>query len=159
MKDKLVPWRKGAVQRNPEWGGNPFDTLLREVNDLLDTYRGNHGAGLRRVASAGWELSETDDEVRVKAELPGMDKKDIHVSVDEGLLTIRGEHKEEKETKKRNYHVSEMSYGGYSRSIPLPAEVDATKAKAKFKHGVLTLHIPKTERGKAATKHIAVSEG
>lgn len=158
MKDKLVPWRKRSVQQNPDWGANPFDTLLREVNDLFDTYRDNCGAGLRRVASAGWELSETDDEIRVKAELPGMDKKDVHVSVDGDVLTIRGEHKEEKETKKRSYHVSEMSCGGYSRSIPLPAEVDATQAEAKFKHGVLTLNLPKTERGKAATKRIKVRE-
>ena len=81
---------------------------------------------------------------------------DIHVAIEEDVLTIRGERKEQKETKKRNFHVSEMSYGGYSRAISLPAEVDAAQAKAKFKRGVLTLDLPKTERAKAARKRIPV---
>lgn len=72
-------------------------------------------------------------------------------------LIARHRNNEQKETKKRNYHVSEMSYGGYRRTIPLPAEVDAGKAKARFKRGVLTLNMPKTERAKAARKRIPVS--
>jgi HSP20 family protein len=157
MKDTLVPWKQRSVEREPEWSEHPFDNLIREVNELFDIYRGSHRYGFRKAGSAGWELSETEDEIRVRAELPGVEEKDIHVTIDEELLTIRGEHREQKETKKRNYHVSEMSYGGYSRTIPLPAEVDAEKVKAKFKRGVLTLNLPKTEQARARRRRIPVS--
>jgi len=109
------------------------------------------------AGSAGFEVSETDDEIRVKAELPGMDEKDIAVELEENMLVIRGERKAEKETKNRNYHVSEMSYGGYHRSIPLPARIDRDKAKAKFKRGVLTLTLPKTEKARAERRRIPIS--
>ena len=155
MKDKLIPWRKRTLAREDDWDEHPFDMLHREVNRLFDTYY--RGVGRNTVLSAGFELSEADDEVEVKVELPGMDEKDIQVSLDEGMLTIRGERKEQKETRKRNVHVSEMSYGGYSRTIPLPAEVDAEKARAKFKRGVLTLTLPKTERARAKRRCIPVS--
>jgi HSP20 family protein len=159
MKDKLIPWRKRALERDDSWDKNPLDMLHREVNNLFDTYF--HGAGRlgrRMELSAGFELSEADDEIEVKVELPGMDEKDIQVTLDEDMLTIRGERKEKKETKKRNYHVSEMSYGGYSRTIPLPAEVDAAKVNARFKRGVLTLTMPKTEQALARRKRIPVSK-
>jgi HSP20 family protein len=158
MKDKLIPWRSRSPQHEDDWTGHPFEMLHRELNNLFDTYyRGAGRPGRRTVLSAGFELSEADDEVQVKVELPGMDEKDIQVTIDENLLTIRGERKEQKETKKRNYHVSEMSYGGYSRTIPLPAEVDAGKAQARFKRGVLTLNLPKTEQAKAKRRQIPVS--
>jgi len=103
MKDKLVPWKKRDVSLRREHEEHPFDLLHREINDLFDTYYhgfGNHG--LRFAGSAGFEVSETDDEIRVKAELPGMDEKDIDVSLDENVLTIRAERKDEREEKKRN---------------------------------------------------------
>jgi HSP20 family protein len=130
------------------------------MNDLFETYfRGSTRFGRSQAASPGFELSETDDEIRVKAELPGMDEKDIQLSLEEGMLGIRCERREEKEKKKRNYHVSEMSYGSYNRHIPLPAQVDCEKTVAKFKHGVLTLTLPKTEKAKAERKRIPVSVG
>ena len=155
MKDRLIPWQKRSLERQEGWDSNPFEVLHREVNKLFDTYY--TGAGRNTVLSAGFELSEADDEIEVKVELPGMDEKDIQVTLDEDMLTIRGERKEQKETKKRNFHVSEMSYGGYSRTIPLPAEVDAGKAKARFRRGVLTLNLPKTDPARARRKRIPVS--
>jgi HSP20 family protein len=158
MKDKLIPWRKGALERDDSRDENPLDMLHREVNRLFETYfHGGSRLGRRMELSAGFELSEADDEIQVKVELPGMDEKDIQVTLDEDMLTIRGERKEQKETKKRNVHVSEMSYGGYSRTVPLPAEVDAGKARARFKRGVLTLNLPKTEPARARRKQIPVS--
>lgn len=159
MKDQLIPWKKQALRQEYRKGDDPFDRLHREINGLFDSYFRGVGPFGRRVAgTAGFELSETDDEIRVKAELPGMDEKEIQVSVEEDeMLTIRGERREERETKKRNYHVSEISYGGYSRTVPLPAPVDAAKAKAKFKHGVLTLTLPKTEQAREARKRIPVT--
>jgi HSP20 family protein len=155
----MIPWQEHSLRQDAQWNEHPFDTLLREVNELFDAYRGSPRNRLRRAASAGWELSETADEIRVKAELPGVDKKGLQVTVEENVLTIHGEYKKEKETKKRNYHVSEMNYGGYHRTVPLPAEVDAAKARARFKHGVLTLDLPKTERGKSTGKRIPASAG
>jgi HSP20 family protein len=158
MKDQLVPWRKRSMRQGSEWEEHPFDLLHREVNDLFETYfRGSTRFGRSLAAATGIELSETDDEIRVKAELPGMDEKDIQLSLEEGMLSIRCERREEKEKKKRNYHLSEMSYGSYSRSIALPAKVDGEKADAKFKRGVLTLTLPKTEGAKAERKRIPVS--
>jgi HSP20 family protein len=158
MKDKLIPWKKRSALPERWRNEDPFDVLHREINDLFDGYyRGFGGLGRRMAGSAGFELSETDEEIRVKVELPGMDEKDIAVELEEDMLVIRGERKEEKETKKRNYHVSEMSYGGYHRSIPLPARIDREHAKAKFKRGVLTLTLPKTERAKTDQKRIPVS--
>ena len=157
MKKKMIPWHRQSLQRDAEWNEHPFDTLWREFNELFDANRSSPRTGVRRAASAGWEWSETDDEIRVKAELPGVHKKGLQVTVEENVLTIRGEFKEEKETRKRSCHVSEMSCGGYYRTVPLPAEVDAAKARARFKHGVFTLDLPKAERGKSARKRISVS--
>lgn len=160
MKNKLVPWKKRDESLGFGREDHPFDLLHREINDLFDTYC--HGFGLRErwpAASPRFEVSETDDEVRVKAELPGMDEKDVEVTLDENILTIRGERKEQREEKKRNYQVSEMSYGSFQRSFPLEAVVDRDKATAKFKHGVLTLTLPKTGTAKTARKHIPVNAG
>ena len=160
MKDKLIPWRKREESLDMERSEHPFEMLHREINDLFDGYyRGFGGLGRRMAGSAGFELSETDDEIRVKAELPGMDEKNIEVSLDEGVLTIRGERKDEREEKKRNYQVSEMSYGSFQRSIPLSAEIDHDKVKAVFKRGVLTLTLPKTGPAKPDHKRIPVSAG
>ncbi|MCF7849776.1 MAG: Hsp20/alpha crystallin family protein [Kiritimatiellales bacterium] len=157
MKDKLVPWQKHSLRHDRHGDEHPFDLLHREINDLFDTYYQWGGRLDRHAAdSTRFELSETDDEIRVKVELPGMDEKDIEVSLDENILVIHGEKKEQSERKKRNYHVSEMRYGSIHRSFPLPTEVDATKAEAKFKRGVLTLTFPKTERVKAERKRIPV---
>ena len=157
MKNKLVSWKKKKQRRVPDRGGLSADRLPREVDGLFDTCLGLARPRWHAAGSPGFEISETDGEIRVTADLPGMNEKDIEVSIDENMLTIRGERKEEKETRKRNYHVSETSYGNYSRTIPLPVEVDREKAEARFKRGVLTLILPKTEQAKARRKHIPVS--
>jgi HSP20 family protein len=160
MKNKLVPWKKRDKSLDFWRDAHPFDLLHREINELFEGYyRGFGNLGRRAAAAPGFEVSETDDEIRVKAELPGMDEKDIAVSLDENVLTIRAERKEEHEEKKRNYQVSEMSYGSFQRSLPLRAVVDSEKVKASFKHGVLTLTLPKTEQAKAERKRIPISTG
>jgi HSP20 family protein len=157
---KLIPKQRAGALMRRERDANPFDLLRQEFNDLFDT--GFRDLGKRfgwPGADAGFELSETDDEICVKAELPGMDEKDIDVSLDENILTIRGEKKEQSEKKKRKIHVSEMSYGSFHRSFPLPVEVEASQARAKFKRGVLTLTFPKTERVKEERKRIPIECG
>ncbi|MDF7808848.1 Hsp20/alpha crystallin family protein [Pontiellaceae bacterium B12219] len=159
MKDKLMPWRKRPIRHEPEWEEHPLDVLFREVNDLFDIYfRGTGRFGQSLIGSAGYEVSETDDEIRVKVELPGMDEKDVQVDLEEDMLIVRADREQQKETKKRHVHVSEMSCGAYRRSIPLPAKVDGDKAQAKFKRGVLTLTLPKIHQTRANLRRIEVME-
>lgn len=155
MKNKLVPWKKNRDGAALDRIDNPFGLLHREINDLFDSFSPWGGWSLQDPA--GFELSETDDEISVRAELPGMDEKDIDVSLDEDMLVIRGEHRQESEKKKRRMHISQMSVGSVHRSIQLPAEVDASRAKAEFKRGVLTLTFPKTERAKDERRRIPVT--
>jgi HSP20 family protein len=96
--------------------------------------------------------------VVVSAELPGMDDKEIDLSLSHGVLTISGEKKQEKEQKGRNYYHMERSYGSFQRSVSLPAGVDTSKAEAVFKKGVLTVTVPKTGGAKAG-KRIAIKRG
>ena len=95
------------------------------------------------------DVSETKDSVVVKAETPGMEAKDIQVSLQENVLTITGEKKQEKEEKDERHHRVERSYGSFSRSMRLPAGVEAGKVNAAFKNGVLTVTLPKTTAAKA----------
>jgi HSP20 family protein len=100
------------------------------------------------------DVSETEKEVIVKAELAGMDPKDIDVSVRGDILTLGGERRQEKEEKGENFHRVERSYGSFSRSIQLPAEVHSGKVDAAYKDGVLKITLPKTKE--AAVKKIEV---
>jgi HSP20 family protein len=97
----------------------------------------------------GWappvDVVDRKDEVVLRADLPGMTEKDIELTLQDGNLTIRGERKEEKETKEENYYCSERWSGAFSRSLALPAGVEADKIRATFKEGVLEVHMPKTK--------------
>jgi HSP20 family protein len=94
------------------------------------------------------DVSETKDTLSIKAELPGIEAKDLEVSVSGDILTIRGEKKQEKEEKDERRHVIERSYGAFTRMVRLPAPVAQDKVKASFKNGVLTISLPKTEEAK-----------
>ena len=92
-----------------------------------------------------FDVSETEKELIVKAEVPGMDKKDININLSDGLLTITGEKKHEKKEEDENYHCFERRYGKFSRTMRLPTEVETEKVDAVYKDGVLTITLPKTE--------------
>lgn len=94
------------------------------------------------------DVSETKNELVIKAELPGLDPKDIDISMNNGYLTIKGEKKHEKEEKDENYHLIEKSYGSFTRSVRLPREVQNDKIAASFKNGVLRITLPKSEEAK-----------
>lgn len=96
-----------------------------------------------------FDVSETESELIVKAEIPGMDQKDIDISLSRGMLTIKGEKKQEKEDKTEHYHTVERHYGSFSRTMRLPSEVEADKVDATYKDGVLKITLPKTETSKA----------
>jgi HSP20 family protein len=91
------------------------------------------------------EVSETSDGVEVKALLPGVRPEEVDITVSNGVLTIKAEHREEKEDKKRDFYRREIRYGGFQRSLRLPNGVDADKADASYENGVLRLQLPKSE--------------
>jgi HSP20 family protein len=94
------------------------------------------------------DMFDKDDKIVIKAELPGLEKKDINVELKDGTLTLRGERKYDNEVKEENFYRREMSYGKFIRSFTLPAEVDAEKISAEFKNGLLTVEVPKSESQK-----------
>jgi HSP20 family protein len=102
------------------------------------------------------DVVETDSGVEVSIELPGLDEKEVEVTLTDEALTIRGEKKVERREEKRGYYVSERSYGSIYRSIPLPAGVDSDRAEATFRNGVLTVRLPQSPEAKAKVKKIAV---
>jgi HSP20 family protein len=108
----------------------------------------NWPATAEGVATLALDVLETQDEITVKASIPGMKPEDIDISVTGDTLTIKGETQEEKEEKDGNYHLRERRYGAFQRSVVLPTLVNADKAEAEFKNGVLTLTLPKVEEVK-----------
>jgi len=95
-----------------------------------------------------FDVSETEKALIVQAEVPGMDQKDIDINLSDGLLTITGEKKHEKEDKEENYHCVERRYGKFSRTMRVPFEVEADKVDATYKDGVLKVTLPKSETAK-----------
>jgi HSP20 family protein len=102
------------------------------------------------------DVSETENEIKVSAELPGLDEENVDVSLSPGVLTISGEKKEETKEERENYYRAERAYGAFRRAVPLPTEVDTDGAEAVFQKGVLTVTLPKTaetqERKKIAVQ-------
>ena len=117
--------------------------------------------GSEAIKDAAWapavDVSETDSEYTIKAEIPEVKKEDVKVTLQNGVLTIQGERKEEKEEKGKRYHRIERSYGSFLRSFDVPANVDESKTKADFKDGVLTLSLPKSEQAKPKSIEVKVS--
>jgi HSP20 family protein len=161
MRD-LIPWGR-SQQTTPSRfrdEGDPFMTLHREMNRLFDdVFRGFDMApfgGMSRMAS--WphvEVVDNDKDVRISAELPGLEDKDVEVLMGDGILTIRGEKKSEIEDKERAF--SERTYGRFERRIPLAWEVEEDKIEASFKNGVLTVTLPKSAESRSEVKRIAVN--
>jgi HSP20 family protein len=161
----LIPWnnnrgRELSVRRGEET--NPFLTLHREMNRLFDdAFRGfdvaPFGNGRLFDQAMGWphiELSETDKEVKVTAELPGLEENDVELELANGVLAIRGEKKTESEDKDRLF--SERYYGRFERRIPVD-EVEQDKVHASFKNGVLTVSLPKSPAAQQKVKRIAIN--
>ena len=122
--------------------------------DLFDRFFGDAGWPTLFGQEERWfapnvDVSESDDAITVKAEMPGMKKEDIDITVSDGLLTLSGEKKDEQEEKKENYHVRESRYGAFRRTVRLPADVDADKIDAGYRDGVLTISVPKSERARS----------
>jgi HSP20 family protein len=159
---ELVPWKKGK-------NIHPFaeiEKLHEEMDQLFGDWspffslssRGNNGWALAEsVLQPDLDISETKDEILVKADLPGLNRNDIEVSIVDQTLVIRGERKHESEVKAKDFVRTERSFGAFRRAIPLSTEVDQSKTKATYKDGVLELVLPKKEGDNSKTHRIDIN--
>jgi HSP20 family protein len=157
----LVPWGRNRGLTTQRFGeGDPFLALHREMNRMFDDFARGLGMGLpsRFGWSGTWpnvEVSETDKEVKVVAELPGLEQKDVELSLNDGVLTIKGEKKGESESPV----YSERWQGQFQRSLQVGPDVDPEKVNALFKNGVLTVTLPKRPEAQSQVKRIPISDG
>ena len=139
----------------PKWDlmRSPFQEFGRMEDEMERVFgRLFRGWPWRAAEATGWapavDMTERDDEIVLRADLPGLEQKDIEVNVHDGMITVKGERKEEREAKEKGYHYSERSFGAFVRTLPLPSGIDADKVRATFKNGVLEVHVPRTRESK-----------
>lgn len=164
----LIPWGRNNGNQLPsvfrDDDRDPFLSLHREVNRLFDDVFRSFDSRLPTLGrfssfgGGGWpnvEVSDGEKDIRVTAEVPGLEEKDIEVLLEDGVLTLKGEKRSETEDKDRQF--SERFYGRFERRIPLGCEVEDDKVSADFKNGVLTVVLPKSERAQVKAKRIAIN--
>ncbi|MBS0232194.1 MAG: Hsp20/alpha crystallin family protein [Proteobacteria bacterium] len=160
---------KGEPPRRDWW---PMDNLRRHLGDIIEDFdRGFLRSPFRGslldieplmkreltwTSAPPVDIVEKDNAYEISAELPGLDEKNVEVKVSNGMLSIKGEKKEEKEEKKKDYYLSERRFGSFERRFAVPDGVDTNKIEAVFKKGVLMVTLPKTSEAKAAEKKITV---
>jgi HSP20 family protein len=152
----LELWRgKRGLMRSP-W--RELAEMEHEMEDMFAPFFRGFPWRARPERTWRWapavDMVERNGEIVLRADLPGLAEKDVAVSVQDGMLTIRGERKEEHEEKEESYYYCERSLGAFVRSVPLPPGVDADKIKATFKNGVLEVHVPKSKESAAKTIEI-----
>jgi HSP20 family protein len=148
----LIPIGRDRSVTRPEF--NVFDTLQREIDRVFaDFSRGFPMLDPRQLAPS-IDVTETDKEIEITAELPGLEEKDVQIDLVDNILTIKGEKKAEKEEKDKSYRLVERSYGAFARSVELPAGINPDAIKANIAKGVLKVSVPKP--APAQTKKIAV---
>ncbi|MHC4883192.1 MAG: Hsp20/alpha crystallin family protein [Planctomycetota bacterium] len=165
---EMVPWknRRRNVGIRPSEESYPLSTLQRRMNRMFDDFFGDFGdfslSPLRALTRGTngfmprMDIAETDTDITLCAELAGMDEKDVEITVHDDVLTITGEKKSAREEKEGERFLTERSYGSFSRSIALPAEVDQDKIDASFKKGVLTVKLPKVPVEETKAKKIDI---
>lgn len=141
MKKWLTPWEPLKE----------LEEIRREIDDIFEMRPFRFGLKplLARSFSPAIDIIDKKDKIVVKAEVPGVDKKDMTISISDDELVIKGEVKREQEVNEKDYYHSERFYGTFSRSIALPAMVDKSKAKASYKDGILEITLPKAESEKS----------
>ena len=145
-----------------KWSGFPsISSLQNEMNRMFDRFFKGWDLSELGAETGAWlppiDLAETNDKVVVKAEIPGIDPKEIDISIQGDTLSVKGEKKEEKEEKGGNYYRMERRYGSFSRSIDLPSSVDTNKVSAEYKNGVLEITLQKKEEVKPKQINVKVS--
>jgi HSP20 family protein len=143
---------------------DPFrelEDMSARLNRMIGRSVASQDKGRETLTVADWtplvDISETDSEYLIKAELPEVKKEDVKVTVEDGVLTIQGDRRQEKEERGKKFHRIERAYGSFVRSFTVPDYVDDAKVSAEFKDGVLTLHLPKSERAKPKAVEVKVS--
>lgn len=150
----LLPWRGERQAPARPAGLSLRDDLDRWLQGLLEEPR-----GFRAMSELSWtpsaDVQETDDEVIVTVEVPGLDRDDLDLMTTPEGLTVRGEKREEREDKRKDVYIAECSYGSFVRTVPLPPGVDLDRAEARIKRGVLTVRFPKAA-GRAGTRRVPI---
>ncbi|GAB4353401.1 MAG: Hsp20/alpha crystallin family protein [Oricola sp.] len=150
------------------WSSGVFDDFRKEMDDLISGFFGNE----RRwpTISRSWptlpagvvnpaiDVTENDEAITLTAELPGLAEEDVDLTVSEGMLTLKGEKKHERDEEKDNVHITERSYGSFQRSMPVPDRVDADKISARFDKGVLKVVMPKKPEAIASARKISIEK-
>jgi HSP20 family protein len=136
----LIPVRRGKTNL-AEIG--PFTALHREIDRLFEDFTRSLPSFGKFELMPSMDVTETDKEIEVTAELPGLEEKDVEINYADGVLTIRGEKKAEKEEKNKTHHLIERSYGSFSRTLELPAGTDPNKIKASINKGILKVAVEK----------------
>ncbi|OQB14977.1 MAG: Spore protein SP21 [Firmicutes bacterium ADurb.Bin193] len=138
----LIPW-------------NPFrdmDNIFRDTNNFFDFPSKMFGG----FSSPRVDVYQTENDMIVKAEIPGVSKEDLNLYIDDNTVRLTGQTKREKELKDENAYKTERYYGSFSRTIPLPVEVKSEQAKAEYKDGVLSITVPKAEPSKSRSRKIDI---
>ena len=134
-----------------------YNDFSRELNRFFGNFHGEDGESSGKCSYCpSLDISETKDDISVNVELPGVSSKDVNITLEDDVLTIKGEKKFEEEDNDKNYYRAERSYGTFQRSFTLPTEVKKDKIKADFKDGILSISIPKAEKVKPKKIEIAV---
>jgi HSP20 family protein len=147
----LVPFRDGGALMRPDFG---LFGLHREIDRLFSEFAQGVGPSAKMIPNI--DISETDKAIEVSAEMPGLERKDVEISIDEDTLTIRGEKKIEENRKDKNVQLSERSYGVFMRVLQLPPGIDPSSVQATMSNGVLKIVIPKP--AKSEPKKIEIKE-
>lgn len=136
----LIPVRR---DRNAVAENGPFAALQREIDRLFEDFTRNVSSFGKFELMPSMDVTESDKEIELTAELPGLEEKDVEINYADGVLTIRGEKKAEKEEKNKTHHLIERNYGSFARTLQLPAGVDPNKIKATIDKGVLKVIVEK----------------
>lgn len=159
----LTPWSGHRHGASRSMTGLPVENFYRGFDKLFENFF--HDFGISPEGRNGGEggalvpsidVAETEKAFEVKAELPGVEQKDVEVTIADDVLTIKGEKKSEEKEEGKNFYRSERSYGSFARAISLPPSVNEDKISAAFKNGVLTVTLPKSAEAKKATKKVSV---
>ena len=144
----MIPIGRDKQVARREW--SPFGSLQREIDRVFDDFAfGLKSFGAPDVVVPSMDITETDKEIEIMAELPGLEEKDVQVNVAGNLLTIRGEKKLERKEKEKDYLLVERSHGSFSRTLELPSGVDPDAIKATIAKGVLKVTVPKSAPAQA----------
>jgi HSP20 family protein len=151
----LVPlsWARDLTRPN---ANDPFAVLQNEVNRIFDGFGGLNGLHELAAAAPKLDVSETADAIEIHAEIPGVPDKDVELTLTGDVLTIKGEKRDARDEKGRDFHVVERRYGAFARSVRLPFAADPDGAKASFENGVLTVSVPKPKEQREKSARIPI---